>query len=530
MTQRASRANAATSSARTEIARGARSFATLKSSGVPMKFSCERCQTRYSIGDDKVKGKVLKIRCKTCGNIIVVREQQVVSEGAPAADVAAVAVVAASGGSSSTTAPPAPPPAPAAAPAGDLDWFMAIKGKQHGPAKHDEVVRQFREGKLTERTHLWHDKLPAWTRMKDLPEFAAVVAEGPAPRRTPTMPPPPPAEEGGAEIVNFEAARAQRQGVSSPPTPATQQPLGPVTHDPFAAIQGVAFGGGANDAPRESTRVFIMQAGLHNRQKKQRMYAGVAVLGVLGFVGLCVVDYHYDVLGLKNVVEAVAESAGIMDQPIKNDWGDDEGDPALKCQLNPNPAECIKKVVAERAEKRAKRAGLKKPAVVAGGGTMSDEDLKKGFENGVGNEAELVKRIGESAGGIDVGAPQMSNDQIKAMFANGKGGPTGPKVKIEAPSVAGTSIDAENASKVVRDGQAAIQACVDDAMKQGEDIPAKAHVTLSIQTNGTVEKALVNEAVINASKLGTCLTRASKKWKFAPTPEAADLEIPLVLK
>ena len=43
--------------------------------GLRMKFSCERCQTRYSIGDEKVKGKVLKIRCKTCGNIIVVREQ-----------------------------------------------------------------------------------------------------------------------------------------------------------------------------------------------------------------------------------------------------------------------------------------------------------------------------------------------------------------------------------------------------------------------------------------------------------------------
>jgi predicted Zn finger-like uncharacterized protein len=43
--------------------------------GVAMKFSCERCQTRYSIGDEKVRGKVLKIRCKTCGNIVVVREQ-----------------------------------------------------------------------------------------------------------------------------------------------------------------------------------------------------------------------------------------------------------------------------------------------------------------------------------------------------------------------------------------------------------------------------------------------------------------------
>jgi hypothetical protein len=83
---------------------------------------------------------------------------------------------------------------------------------------------------------------------------------------------------------------------------------------------------------------------------------------------------------------------------------------------------------------------------------------------------------------------------------------------------------------VVREGQPAIQTCVESSMKLGEDIPPKAHVTLSIQTNGTVEKALVNEAVINASRLGACITSTAKKWKFAPTPEAADLVIPLVLK
>jgi len=488
-----------------------------------MKFSCERCQTRYSIGDDKVKGKVLKIRCKTCGNIVVVREQQAVSEGAAAGEVA----VAAAGGSSSTPSPPAAP-ASSSAPSSSshIDWFMAIKGKQHGPAKHAEIVRLYRDGKITERTHLWHEKLTAWTRLKDLPEFAAVVAEGPAPRRAPTIAPPHrPAEESGAEIVNFEAARAQRQGASVPPTPAPTSP-GAVTNDPFAAIAGVTTGN-ANDAPRESTRVFIMQAGLHNRAKKQRMYAGVAVLCVLGFVGLCVADYHLDILGLKNVVERVATSTGIMDQPIKNDWDDVEADPILKCRLNPNPAECVKKEVAAQAERRARRAGKK--AVVAAGGSVSDEDLKKGFENGIGGEADIVRRIGESSGGIDVTGPSLSNDEIKAMFAN-KGGPSGPRVKAEAPSVAGTAIDAENASKVVREGQPGIQACVEAAMKLGEDIPPKAHVTLSIQTNGTVERAIVNQAVINASKLGSCLTNTARKWKFAPTPEAADLVIPLVLK
>ena len=42
-----------------------------------MKFLCDRCKTRYSIGDDRVRGKILKIRCKNCGNVITVREGMV---------------------------------------------------------------------------------------------------------------------------------------------------------------------------------------------------------------------------------------------------------------------------------------------------------------------------------------------------------------------------------------------------------------------------------------------------------------------
>jgi predicted Zn finger-like uncharacterized protein len=46
-----------------------------------MKFVCERCQTRYSIADDKVRQKILRIRCKTCGNVILVQESAGALEG-----------------------------------------------------------------------------------------------------------------------------------------------------------------------------------------------------------------------------------------------------------------------------------------------------------------------------------------------------------------------------------------------------------------------------------------------------------------
>ena len=67
-----------------------------------MKFLCDRCKTRYSIGDERVRGKILKIRCKNCANVITVREGMTADpEASPAVDPAGRAKKA-------TTASPAP--------------------------------------------------------------------------------------------------------------------------------------------------------------------------------------------------------------------------------------------------------------------------------------------------------------------------------------------------------------------------------------------------------------------------------------
>ena len=49
-----------------------------------MKFHCDRCKTRYSIADDRVRGKILKIRCKNCSSVITVKEGGQVSGPRPA--------------------------------------------------------------------------------------------------------------------------------------------------------------------------------------------------------------------------------------------------------------------------------------------------------------------------------------------------------------------------------------------------------------------------------------------------------------
>ncbi|MFB6352281.1 MAG: zinc-ribbon domain-containing protein [Bradymonadaceae bacterium] len=40
-----------------------------------MKIVCDSCGAKYSIADEKVRGKVFKIRCKKCSDVIVVKGQ-----------------------------------------------------------------------------------------------------------------------------------------------------------------------------------------------------------------------------------------------------------------------------------------------------------------------------------------------------------------------------------------------------------------------------------------------------------------------
>ena len=71
-----------------------------------MKIVCGSCQAKYSIADEKVAGKVFKIRCKRCSEVIVVRGDQ---------------------------EDPAASAAQAAESPADAIWHVVINGEQAGP-------------------------------------------------------------------------------------------------------------------------------------------------------------------------------------------------------------------------------------------------------------------------------------------------------------------------------------------------------------------------------------------------------------
>src|SRR5687767_14817682 len=105
-----------------------------------MKIVCDACSAKYSIADEKVRGKVFKIRCKKCSNIIVVRgnadpgDAATVVAGNPAMGGGPDALDA--GGDAGASADP------------DAVWHLVIDQQQVGPMTPDEVRQRVSRGEV----------------------------------------------------------------------------------------------------------------------------------------------------------------------------------------------------------------------------------------------------------------------------------------------------------------------------------------------------------------------------------------------
>jgi predicted Zn finger-like uncharacterized protein len=141
-----------------------------------MKIVCDACGAKYSIADEKVAGKVFKIRCKKCSNIIVVRG---VKEEVPAADPAfghdekETRVFDYSGYDD-----------PQAAVAADEDdgaiWHLVIDQEQVGPMTANDVRAHFAAGEIEADSFVWREGFDDWERLDGLSEFADLAAAAPA--------------------------------------------------------------------------------------------------------------------------------------------------------------------------------------------------------------------------------------------------------------------------------------------------------------------------------------------------------------
>src|SRR6266508_1268483 len=210
-----------------------------------MKFTCDNCNAQYLISDEKVGPTGVKVRCKKCGNVVVVRRAAEVAVEAPA-PVAAAAAAGGTGldvelGQAFDTAfgdPPAQAPdlaktqamgaddasriaAPAAEPAAG-EWYVAIGQAQVGPLPLAEVKRKWEGGDVGPDSLVWRPGMGNWQPLSSVAELAGYLAPVARAEAKPSRPDPQPFRS------EPQSAREKAATTPAPVAPAevTWKPVG----------------------------------------------------------------------------------------------------------------------------------------------------------------------------------------------------------------------------------------------------------------------------------------------------------------
>jgi predicted Zn finger-like uncharacterized protein len=232
-----------------------------------MKITCQSCQSKYNVADDKVTGKIVKIRCRKCGATIVV-------DGTTAA-------AGSNSTASGTSAVAAQQPAAAEAPT----WHVNVSDNDQRTMSLSELVDAYNASTITQETFIWIEGMEDWKPLKDVEAVVAAlhVHEDAAPAsiavqsmrgadmaavsmREPAMREPAAAREDESTRAFQKPAAAEARPVAYA-SPLDAQPEAPRAEPKRAALKRETrgrdlFGGGGGGELQSSRTANDPQAGV----------------------------------------------------------------------------------------------------------------------------------------------------------------------------------------------------------------------------------------------------------------------------
>lgn len=190
-----------------------------------MKISCQACEAKYTIADEKVQGKVAKIRCKKCGATIVVN------------------------GNASGDA------APADAGEGGVVYTVSVSDGDQRTMNLAEVVAAYNSGEITGETYLWADGMDDWLPLASVPAILDALNAGAS---EPAADPARAASRRDGSRAGFDLFGGG--GAEAAPAPAAEEPS-------FDAPGAGGSAAAATGARNEQSVLFSLNA-LVNAERK----------------------------------------------------------------------------------------------------------------------------------------------------------------------------------------------------------------------------------------------------------------------
>jgi hypothetical protein len=132
-----------------------------------MRTRCLTCRTKYQIPDDRVIGKVLRIRCRKCQNVMKVVGPTDAFD--PRLDqhpptLTGVRPYRPDAAQSKVTTSPHLAEGPV--------WWCGIGGQRHGPFSAGEIYKLVQRNEIHARTYMWRKGMENWQRIGESPRLA----------------------------------------------------------------------------------------------------------------------------------------------------------------------------------------------------------------------------------------------------------------------------------------------------------------------------------------------------------------------
>ncbi len=201
-----------------------------------MKIQCQSCQAKYTIADEKVLGKVVKIRCKKCSATIVINgnEQQPHTEDAADTHVFDYA------NQSSD------------------QWTVNVADGDQRTMTAAEIANEYRAGVISDETYCWKDGMADWLPLREIDQIYGAVKLG--------------AGAGASRVAEEVSVRPQSVPPPAAAAPLFAAPAASPVESPFAASahtngngngngSAALFGGAAGAAVEQPAPAAARRAG-----------------------------------------------------------------------------------------------------------------------------------------------------------------------------------------------------------------------------------------------------------------------------
>ncbi len=214
-----------------------------------MKITCQTCQSKYTVSDEKVQGKTVKIKCRKCGATILVN-----SSGA------------------TTTAAGAGDPVSISTSAGELgvSFLVNVAEGDQRTMSLVEVVDAYNSSVITADTYVWADGMGDWQPLGQVESIVSALNSGAAAAA------PEPAAYAAPEPAPYAAAPF---AAAAAPQPAAEPVHRPAARRDAGRRGPDLFGGGmateevATSAPAFNGRAPSPMASSGQREENSMLFS-----------------------------------------------------------------------------------------------------------------------------------------------------------------------------------------------------------------------------------------------------------------